>query len=299
MIASLDHGQHTKMSYAEERTYQQVACKLADFLGTQSRMIDLCLYKIQANRFNEEDEKALQVVTLMLQGIGVSANSVCKLGKNLDMNVRDCYAIARSITETSINVAYILSVGYDAAERARLHALQKLYRDLDRQVTIGYISLKIRELANKPNIDDIPDLKAALELFTKNGKEVMDWAGESIDRRIELSSLAEQKDKMYLSTARFSIYRHSSEILHGTYFGVRFLWTDGFEPIKTRSKFKWNYLSHFLNVFLGSFLPMQAATTVFARRFGIGQVIEFNDHLFSHFSDFAKKELFLLEPPNA
>src|SRR3954468_24982163 len=46
---------------------------------------------------------------------------------------RDCYVIGRTVFETVVNLCFILGSPDEVAGRAKRHALQKSYRDLNRE----------------------------------------------------------------------------------------------------------------------------------------------------------------------
>ena len=135
----------------------------------------------------------------------------------------DCFVLARVIFETIINICFVFAGGDGTAERAMRYAKQKGSRDLSRMMAIGGSKLSLKWEA----IDgvDLPDdISEALQEFTsKKGREIRKWTPQSIKQKIELI------DKKYGSetTKRlffpfFAIYRHASEIAHGTFFGVMF-----------------------------------------------------------------------------
>lgn len=69
-----------------------------------------------------------------------------------------------------------------------------------------------------------PELQAAVEEFTgARGRELTDWTPESVDQRIErIYDRLGPNVAVPLHSARFGIYRHASEISHGTLFGAMF-----------------------------------------------------------------------------
>lgn len=109
------------------------------------------------------------------------------------------------------------------ADRAMTHALQKSYRDLSRDMKVGSMNISLR-WQGEVDIENIPELREALDEFsTKAGSEVRQWTPENIETR--LAAIA-SRYSTYVSTnlqfATFGIYRHSSEVLHGTLFGAMF-----------------------------------------------------------------------------
>lgn len=81
------------------------------------------------------------VLAPLLYSIKESCDSISFLAKN--GKVRDCFVLARTIFETSVNFCFISAGGKDVAERAKRHALQKSFRDLSRELEIGNQKLQI------------------------------------------------------------------------------------------------------------------------------------------------------------
>ena len=161
----------------------------------------------------------------MAQAVGVSINSVLRLTDTRDMAIRDCFGIARSAAETAVNLAYIAIAGSTAAERAIQHARQKRWRDLHRQGRLaGDLTISVQRKIDFP-ASDFPGLVEDLSNFTtKNGGEVRDWTPLTIQDRIDLVHASCPAAAKLLGGAIFSIYRPSSELLHGTFYGVNYFW---------------------------------------------------------------------------
>ena len=112
---------------------------LRKFLTEQTHLLDMTIHSIMTGtEVQKKDNLAasqlvVDTVSLMIQGLGVSCHSIVRLTDKLDMSIRDCFTIARSIVEGGVNVANIIAGGNDIAERAQRHALQKAYRDIDRR----------------------------------------------------------------------------------------------------------------------------------------------------------------------
>ena len=65
----------------------------------------------------------------------------------------------------------------------------------------------------------------AAEFTTSRGREKRDWIDENLTKRIDAAAQRFPKASvMLLHAAVFNIYRHSSEVLHGTYFAAMHFW---------------------------------------------------------------------------
>ena len=138
-------------------------------------------------------------------------------------SLRDCYVIARTVLETAVTYCFIAAGGKEIAARAWRHALQKSYRDLSREMTINDRLLKFQHHGHRQPAE-VPGVAEALEEFsTRAGKEQRRWTSENLREQVEAI------DRAYgpyvsdsLVFALVAIFRHSSEITHGTYFGALF-----------------------------------------------------------------------------
>jgi hypothetical protein len=163
-----------------------------------------------------------RVLPMMLQAIGSSSATLVRLSDAPGCATRDCYSIARSIVELSANVTYLLAEGPTVADRALRHATQKAYQDLERESTIGGTTIRA-EFTGRPDPSSVPGLEEAKQEFTwKSGRE-RPWVDASLDERIAAAGTHFGDDVLTsLHFARFMVYRHSSEILHGTLFGAMY-----------------------------------------------------------------------------
>ena len=200
----------------------------------------------------------------MIHALGISIHSVLKLSAVRDMAIRDGYGIARSATELAVNICYIAAGGGEIARRAERHALQKSHRDLHRTGSVGGVAFELRR-GNKPESDDVPGLVDALAEFTgRKGQEITDWTPLNISARIESISKVHPRAALALSGSTMAVYRHASEILHGTYFGVYHFWSGSGVPTTTRDQLERRWNEHFVAIFTALFFGAQAVVELFA-----------------------------------
>src|SRR5690606_35980765 len=119
----------------------------------------------------------------------------------------------------------------------------------------------------QPDIDAIDGLKEALEEFSKNGREITDWTPLNISRRIAAISNFDPGAGVALGGALMAVYRHASELLHGTYFGVLYFWSVDGQPPRGKDHFNEQWLTHFTAIFVALFFSASAIIRVCARRF--------------------------------
>lgn len=235
-------------------------------LHAQTRALDAVIHDLHLLDVSM-DKPAIRVPLLMLQALGVSVNSVLALTERRDMAIRDGFGIARSAVETAVNAAFIAVSGVAVAEQAVRHMQQKRWRDLKREANIGGWQMTVgRDLDLEPA--DLPGLLEALAEYTnKQGREVREWTNVSLEKRILAVSKTCKRAGLCLGTAVFGIYRPSSELLHGTYYGVTYFWHgSGERPARTRESFDrlW-LLDHFVTLLSALFFAISGAVDAIAK----------------------------------
>lgn len=202
---------------------QQLSVALQEHIRVIDLIIAVAIGK--AARSPAEERKPIrgpvaQVLPMFLLPAGSSSNTLVRLSDAPGLQTRDCYSIARSVIELSVNVCYVLAKGGAAAERALRHARQKAFRDLARDSQIAGHAIRARYLG-APDVFNVPEVEAQMKEFTSRDGREKGWVDLSIDDRIsEVGAAFGEPILGPLHFARFMVYRHSSEILHGTLFGA-------------------------------------------------------------------------------
>lgn len=162
------------------------------------------------------------VLGLMMPAIGDSCGSLWFLIPN--KRFRDAFVTGRTVFLTILNACFICSQGSGLAEKALRHAKQKAYRDLNRELRINARRIV---LARSGRVRPDADLEAAIREFTgTKGQELQQWTSESVREQLEkIDAKYGGNVAAMLGVAMMSVYRHASEIAHGTLFGV--LWSIG------------------------------------------------------------------------
>lgn len=204
--------------------------QLATIVGQFIRIVDALIavsvqHELALNLRTETTplpDKVVKVLPLLLQATGSSTNTLLQLSSSPGLHTRDCYSIARTIFETATNICYIISQGDDAADRALRHARQKAFQDLKRESKIGDLAINVW-FQNRPDPSAMPELEDDIrEFISRSGRE-KGWTDLSVDDRIAIvGQKLGEKVQIDLQFARLLVYRHASEILHGTYFGALF-----------------------------------------------------------------------------
>lgn len=220
------------------------------------------------------DRGVTSVVVPLIQSAG-SSIAAMQAFPLPGLRTRECYLIARAMVETLVNACYVLAKGLEAADAAKRHAKQKAYRDLSRQSEIGghRIIMGLKEI---PDIDELGDLAKDLKLFTTNsGKEDYRWTKDNLDERIGIAGQAFGPSVLSrLHMARFAVYRHSSEIIHGTLFGYLFFHgsTLPSEPASSQEGLAQHIADQHIYLLLSVVLASSAFIKSFHKKYGISDI---------------------------
>jgi len=143
----------------------------------------------------------------------------------LKTSLRDAYVIARVIYETSLNACFLLTDVEALSARARVHAKQKALRSLVRAIEISGEQIFQFKPAGAEDYLQLPQHQEWMDAFTsKAGREITSWTPETVQKRLELVYEKFGSDVARGLAFGLLIYRHASEIAHGTLFGTLFSW---------------------------------------------------------------------------
>lgn len=171
----------------------------------------------------EADSAKIGVLYPFLDSIKESSVSLALLVRR--QALRDSYVIARVIYETAINACFLLTDTTRLSERARIHAGQKTLRSLMRQIEIA--GTKVFEFKHQSTdvLMQRPTHKKWIEEFTsKSGREITSWTPETVQQRLEAIYLMFGEESTKGLAFGLLLYRHASEIAHGTLYGTLFSW---------------------------------------------------------------------------
>jgi hypothetical protein len=144
--------------------------------------------------------------------------------------------IARAIYETALNACFILTNPASLSERARRHASQKALRDLERSIELaGQQVIRLKWSGAHGTLADPSNQQLLQEFTTKSGREITSWTPENVQQRLESVFAKFGRDDSLGLAYGLLLYRHASEIAHGTFFGALFAWgaTDAKGPPKS------------------------------------------------------------------
>lgn len=161
------------------------------------------------------------VVFPLLWAFRDTAHSICILCGEKQM--RDSVVLSRTALETAVNALYISACAAEVAERAERHAVQKWYRDLRRYWALQR-NVFGRKMPPFPEPEKGSLLQSCLEEFTSSrGSEIIRWTTDSMAQRLAAirTRYGDGVGKL-LDLSVSSLYRDSSEVIHGTLYGAYF-----------------------------------------------------------------------------
>jgi hypothetical protein len=154
---------------------------------------------------------------MIAMGAGQSVTSLLKCAGWRGMAVRDLYPIARSAVESFINAAFILSESEKLAQRAVRWVRYRSWKQANRTVGRGEFSLKLSSRSNT---------SAPLEFaeFTDKGAS-REWSIVDTPERIRIvGKVAGKKAGSRLLASYALVYAVSSEVIHGSPFGINYFY---------------------------------------------------------------------------
>lgn len=193
----------------------------------QLELVRLALYIASEGPAEFEGEKLVcslseprrRTSTLLAMAAGQSMNTVLRMAKLRGIPVRDAYPVARSSIETFVNAAYLLSESDEVSERTIRHVDYAAWKHHNRRVGSGEYSL---EVSSDPNAKQT----LATQFLEFQGKGMGSWSALDVPSRIRrVGELTGKQAGSRLLASYALIYGLSSEVIHGSPFGVSYFYT--------------------------------------------------------------------------
>lgn len=200
--------------------------ELLEIINAQTELLRISLYistQGPTTYAGEElkcnlNETKLKTSQLIAMSAGQSVNTILKCTEWKGIPVRDLYPVARSAIESFINAAFLLVEDDSVAQRAERYVAFKAWKQLNRKVGSGDFSLHISMPQSDKNA--IPSKFAE---FDGRGNE--GWTKLDLSSRFRrVGELAGKKAGSRLLAAYSLIYSLSSEIIHGSPYGVNYFY---------------------------------------------------------------------------
>ncbi|MCZ8384357.1 DUF5677 domain-containing protein [Achromobacter xylosoxidans] len=172
-----------------------------------------------------KDAKSSRVGALypLLDSIEESVSSLRTLARM--QALRDSYVISRVIYETSINACFLLTSPVELTNRANVHAKQKALRSLVRRIEIaGSPLFEFKAIGTDEILQDPKHKELLAEFTSKSGREITSWTSENVQQRLEAIYQTFGSEASKGLAFGLLLYRHASEIAHGTLYGTLFSW---------------------------------------------------------------------------
>ncbi|WBY02407.1 DUF5677 domain-containing protein [Ramlibacter tataouinensis] len=194
--------------------------------------------------------------------------------------VRDAYPIARSAVESFVNASYLLAECDQVAARAIRYVDFAAWRHGNRRIGSGEFSLEVRS-------DDDPQSTLAGEYPEFAGKGAGSWTSLDVPSRVRrVGELAGRKSGSRLLAAYALLYSLSSEIIHGSPFGVSYFYSAHQHGEPTTEAFRAGTIRHLEEIliavlhagcgYLAAFFekqsmeaPLKAEERIFKRLFAL------------------------------
>ena len=142
-----------------------------------------------------------------------------------ELKLRDAYVIARVVYETSVNACFLLTEPETLSVRASTHAKQKALRSLVRAIELaGNQIFEFKPQGVEELLGDPKHQEWLREFTSKSGREITSWTPENVQQRLETAYVKFGHEATRGLAFGLLIYRHASEIAHGTLFGTLFSW---------------------------------------------------------------------------
>ncbi len=245
---------------------------MRDIARSQLRTIDKCLHFLVMHRDHVKklprgEKEVFRVILTMIHMVGISGHSLLKLTDEIGLGVKDAFPVARSLVEGAINVCFIMAEGVEAAEKASRHAEVKAYRDLSREWDAGGFKMAAGYSGRLP-----PDEKSRLETmlpeFTNKRGGEKGWTDKTLKQRLARVEQAFPSSSMIsLNTSAFNVYRHASEVVHGSYFSALYFWgmtLPGRKVPATTDDLKLTLVDHQFSVLMSAIFAFDGLISCFA-----------------------------------
>jgi hypothetical protein len=206
----------------------------------QQEFLRLALYVASQGPATFEGERLVcslgdsqrRISTHLAMGAGQSLETLLRMAKLRGIPVRDAYPVARSAFESFLNASYLLAESDEVASRAIRYIDYAAWKHFNRKRGSGEFSLDIRS-------DSDPQVTLVKQFPDFSGKGKGSWTNLKVPDRIEIvGKLVGRRAASRLVAADFLIYSLSSEIIHGSPFGVSYFFSAYQMGEKTTENFR-------------------------------------------------------------
>lgn len=199
--------------------------ELRTVIAAQQELLRIALYMMSEGPvvFGDQElkcsleEDQVRATCAVAMGAGQSLNSVLKLSDGQGIGIRDLYPIARSVVEGFINAAFFVTQPVDISRRALEHRHFAAWKHHNRIIGNGEIMIAIGTANPKA------EAKRLFPNFSEKGKD--SWSAlNAVDRINKIGKVVKASGGALIG-AYAGIYAASSEIIHGSVYGMSYFFS--------------------------------------------------------------------------
>lgn len=199
--------------------------ELRTVIAAQQELLRIALYMMTQGpiAFSDQElkcsleEDQVRAACAVAMGAGQSLNTILKLSDDQGIGIRDLYPIARSVVEGFLNAAFFVTQPIDISRRALEHRHFAAWKHHNRIIGNGDIMIAIGAANPKTEAARLfPD-------FAGKGKD--SWTTLSAVDRINKIGKVVKASGGALIGAYAGIYAVSSEIVHGSVYGMSYFFS--------------------------------------------------------------------------
>lgn len=199
--------------------------ELRAVIAAQQELLRIALYMMTEGpiAFNGQElkcsleEDQVRAACAVSMGSGQSLNTLLKLSDDQGIGVRDLYPIARSVVEGFLNAAFFVTQPVEISRRALEHRHFAAWKHHNRIIGTGDVMISIGTANPKSE---------AVRLFPNFAEKGEDsWTSlNAVDRINKISKVVKASGGALIG-AYAGIYAVSSEIIHGSVYGLSYFFS--------------------------------------------------------------------------
>jgi len=176
-------------------------------------------------------QEQVRAATATSLGAGQSINTILKGSTEVGIPVRDLYPIARSVVEGFVNAAFFVTQPVEVADRAMKHKDYAAWKHLNRSIGSGEFALTLSSGAD-------PKAMAARLFPEFAGKGQDSWSTLDVPSKINRTGKVARRAGAALLAAYALVYAVSSEIIHGSVYGMSYFMSAHQRPPSDTESFR-------------------------------------------------------------
>ena len=222
--------------------------------------------------------------TLLSMAAGQSMNTVLKMATLRGIPVRDTYPVARSAIETYVNASFLVSETDAVSERAIRHIDYAAWKHHNRKVGSGEFSI---EISSDPEAQQT----VASQFPEFQGKGMGVWSSLDVPSRIRrVGELSSKQAGSRLLASYALIYSLSSEVIHGSPFGVSYFYSGPLGATASTEPFREGTVRQLEDILVAVLHAACGYLAAFAKVQGLAPLAKAEEKLFLRLLDLSTKD---------